>query len=285
MHNKFENIYYLKEIDLLSLNTLDIWRQRRMYECIDPFIKGYPNARWLTVGDGRYGTDAHYLRTKKCDVVASDIDVSRLRQAKKRGYIQSFLKEDAEKLSLKDNAFDFVLCKESMHHFSRPYLGLYEMLRVAKDAVILIEPNDIFHNRTAPQYIFWWLKKGIKSLFGIYEKTEYETVGNYVFRISQEEIIKIAIALNYPCVVTKEMNDLYEPGGEYIYLNRGFRFHLLRFKIGVLDILSYLGLHKPNILFHVIFKRPLTDHMKNELKDKRYSVSILPQNPYKKSFK
>ena len=30
-----------------------------------------------------------------------------------------------------DNSFDIVFTKESMHHWPRPYLGIYEMLRVA----------------------------------------------------------------------------------------------------------------------------------------------------------
>lgn len=50
--------------------------------------------------------------------------------------------ENAEKLSSPNETLDFVLCKESYHHFTRPMLALYEMLRVATKAVVLIEPNE-----------------------------------------------------------------------------------------------------------------------------------------------
>lgn len=41
---------------------------------------------------------------------------------------------------LQDDAFDYVLCKDSYHHMPRPMIALYQMLRVARRAVVLIEP-------------------------------------------------------------------------------------------------------------------------------------------------
>jgi hypothetical protein len=42
-------------------NTLDSWRHNRMYSLIEPIIRFDSAATWLTVGDGRFGTDAHAL--------------------------------------------------------------------------------------------------------------------------------------------------------------------------------------------------------------------------------
>jgi hypothetical protein len=40
-----------------------------MYQTIDPILKTEPEAKWLTVGDGRYGTDAKYILDKGCEAL------------------------------------------------------------------------------------------------------------------------------------------------------------------------------------------------------------------------
>jgi len=35
-----------------------------MYQVIDPILAANPTAKWLTVGDGRYGNDANYILEK-----------------------------------------------------------------------------------------------------------------------------------------------------------------------------------------------------------------------------
>ena len=44
---------------LAQEETLDRWRHERMYKLLKPIIEHDPNRAWLTVGDGRYGTDAN----------------------------------------------------------------------------------------------------------------------------------------------------------------------------------------------------------------------------------
>lgn len=58
-----------------------------------------------------------------------------------------YQKENGEKLSYADHSFDLVLVKEGLHHLSRPVQGLYEMLRVCRQAVILMEPHDCLLGR------------------------------------------------------------------------------------------------------------------------------------------
>lgn len=127
-------------------DVVDYWRHERMYNTLLPVCQSYPGTHWLTIGDGRYGTDAHYLMKQGLSVLASDINVSSLHEAKKNGFINDYSLENAENLSFNDNHFDFVLCKESYHHFPRPMVALYEMIRVSKKGVILIEAKRfIFH--------------------------------------------------------------------------------------------------------------------------------------------
>ena len=37
-------------------DTLDRWRHNRVYSLVEPIIKFKNTFKWLTVGDGRYGT-------------------------------------------------------------------------------------------------------------------------------------------------------------------------------------------------------------------------------------
>ena len=67
----------------LQEDTVDAWRHLRMYNSLDPLIISYPEATWLTIGDDRYGNDAHYLREKGLRVLATDISDILLKAEKK----------------------------------------------------------------------------------------------------------------------------------------------------------------------------------------------------------
>lgn len=110
---------------LKDTNNSDYWIHYQMYSKLDPIIENYPGKSWLTVGDGRFGRDAHYLAKKGVDVLATDIGTALLKTATERGFITKFGEENAERLSFKDKSFDFALCKDAFHHFPRPYLALY----------------------------------------------------------------------------------------------------------------------------------------------------------------
>lgn len=146
-----------------------------MYSMVDGLI--HPRDTWLTIGDGK-GMEAHYLKDKGIEnVLATDISSSNLKIAKEKyGYINSFGEENAEKLSFKDKSFEYVLCKESFHHFSKPIVALYEMIRVAKKGVVLIEPNDF---------------KAFKNRMFV---NHFEKAGNYVYSISVREFEKITLS-------------------------------------------------------------------------------------------
>jgi len=88
--------------------------------------------------------------------------------------------EDTEAMSFSDNSFDYAFTAASLHHLPRPPVGLYEMLRVARKGVIVIEPNDSLLCRIATR-------------FGL--ATEIEESGNYVFRFSSRDIEKYTRSL------------------------------------------------------------------------------------------
>jgi SAM-dependent methyltransferase len=111
-----------------------------------------------------------------------------------------------EALSFDDETFDFVLCKETFHHLPRPYIGLYEMLRVSKVGIVLLEPFDRNINPSRIMQFFEWLLKKINGE----THNMYETSGNYKYALSKAEIKKIALGLNLPYIAFKYLNDYYK---------------------------------------------------------------------------
>ena len=174
-------------------DTIDNWRHRRMYEPVIDALRSTKNDEWVTVGDGRYGLDAIRMqRAGFTNVLPTDISSNMLAESKRRGLIRRYSVENGEALSFGDGRFDYVLCKEALHHSPRPPAMIYELLRVARKGVVLIEPQD--HK-----------DRGDK----------YEEAGNYVYSLSRREMSKLARAANLAAVATKGQNDAFEAGLEF----------------------------------------------------------------------
>ena len=80
----------------IKSGTLDRFRHERMLKGINPLIDD--KNTWLTIGDGRYGTDAHYIIKKGGKAHATDISKKLLEIGHRIGFIDSFSEENAEKL-------------------------------------------------------------------------------------------------------------------------------------------------------------------------------------------
>jgi len=263
-------------------DTVDAWRHQRMYWTLDPILNAEPEATWLTIGDGRYGKDAHYINVKECDAMASDISGVLLKEAKEIGYITAFQIENAESLTFNAESFDYVFCKEAYHHFPRPVLALYEMLRVAKKGVILIEPNDAYISNKIFSIIGKKIIKTIKFLFGIENiRNRYEESGNYVYTISRREVEKIALGLNYKTLAFKSINDAYLPGVEYENLSdNGPIQKKIRRSINLKNILCKLRVMDYGILSTIIFKESPNRALCIDLSKDNFEIVHLSDNPY-----
>lgn len=277
--------------------TADSWRHQRAFECADCLLDD-AGASWLTVGDGRWGLDS--IRIKKRgfqNVLPSDIGETLLKAAKERGLIEGYAVENAEQLSFADDQFDYVFCKESLHHFPRPYRALYEMLRVAKKAVFLIEPNDgslsattYFSRSLAVQSLIAiarrLLGKGtvirLPGAFSAEKDAAWEGVGNYLFKTSRYEITKIALALNLPQLVSKGLNDHYIEGCEFEPADpeRSAIFRTIKSKIELHDRACKLGLAQYNLMMLGIVKVPMSAETRARFSERGWTVSDLPRNPY-----
>lgn len=259
---------------MLNHSTVNRWRLERLYKCVDPLLKMFPNSEWLTVGDFYYGSDAQYIQSKGFNVVASDVDDHFLKKGKEIGYIENYSKENVESLSYDDGQFDFVICKETLHHLPRPYIGLYEMLRVSKAGVVLIEPYDRFINASPIEKLGNWMLKKLKGRM----HDLYEPSGNYKYPISKREIEKIGLGLNLPCVTFKTINDYYRD-------NLGIEFKekddpvlkKIQRQIALRDWLWKFRIFPPTFLAAIIFKMEINADI---LIADGYEVINLTRNPY-----
>ncbi len=259
---------------MLNHNTINRWRGERLYKCIDPLLIMYPKSEWLTVGDFYYGSDAQYLQSKGHKAVATDIDDYFLKKGKEIGYIDNYSRENAESLSFNDESFDFVLCKETFHHLPRPYIGLYEMLRVSKVGIILIEPYDRFINATTVEKIGNWMLKKIKGI----KHDLYEPSGNYKYSTSKREIEKIALGLNLPYIAINYLNDYYRDGLGIEFKEKDDKvLNKIKTQILLRDFLWKFRLFPPTFLISIIFKKDINPKF---LVDEGYEIIRLTTNPY-----
>lgn len=255
--------------------SIDAWRHRRMLSTLSPLIEAQPDATWLTIGDGAYGTDAHYLRSRGATVTASSLTDTRLAIAKERGFIDNYRAENAEALSLPDNSYDFVMCKESYHHFPRPPVAFYEMLRVARRAAIFIEPIE-----SAPRLLGQFKTLTKKLLRGDTE-VDFEPSGNFIFRVSIREMEKMLTALNGAWLAHKSYNDFYyapAASGNHDEFSSGRM--ITSTGLWVQDMLCRARLLNFGLATIVVFKQPECDSMKRALQNGGYLLRVMPRNPY-----
>lgn len=266
-------------------NTLDRWRHRRMISPINYLVQ--KGSSWLTVGDGRFGSDAHYLMQMGAQVTASDISDTLLRKAFELKYISDYSQENAEFLSFSSCSFDYVFIKEALHHCPRPWIALYEAFRVCKKAVIIVEPND---DITASLFfkLYLDLKSRVKSLLGKGSSSDrytFEPVGNFVFGFNRREIEKFLLSMHYQYASFLFFNDSYIPGVEFIDLSTTDSREVaiienLQNSIQKKDLLCSLGLSVPTMLSSILFKEDPNKITLDSLSKVGWNHKCLPRNPY-----
>lgn len=236
--------------------------------------------------------------------MATDISEALLAAAREKGLITEYAVENAERLSFADNSFDYVFCKEALHHFPRPYVALYEMIRVARKAVFIIKPNDTYDvvppvKQEAPRLgRKTRIVAGLRLLLRgvppevqvgeekrppiVYNPADWETSGNYVYAISRREIEKIALGLNLSQTIVKGLNDHYVKGCEFEPAdeNSSAIFRELVSVIQGKDELCRAGKSDSNLIMAGFFIEPLDRDMKRNFSEAGWDVADLPRTPY-----
>ena len=269
----------------LKKGTLDRWRHDRMLECIIPLIN--KDDEWLTVGDGRYGTDANFIISNGGKAHASDISDTLLKIGSEKGFIKEYSKQNAERLNFEDESFDYVLFKEALHHLPRPWTGLHEAFRVCKKGVILIEPSDE-PNLGARKYFFNSLKNLLKRIRNIEVNNQlfgFEPVGNFVFRINKQEIEKFLLSMHYTKVAFNGLNDYYSEGFEFVPFKNGSPSEkkIVRHAINKIhhrNLLTKFGFVNYGMLRAILFKEEPGQQLISKLLSKKWELKNLPKNPY-----
>ncbi|MGB4774141.1 MAG: methyltransferase domain-containing protein [Daejeonella sp.] len=274
---------HIQKIKSTDENNVSNWLQNIFFSCLKPLTKS-PNQRWLTVGDA-YGLDAyHILSHKDQEAHASDLNSDFLRIAKQEGVITDYSSENAEMLSFEDETFDYVLCKESYHHFPRPYAALYEMIRVSKKGIVIIEPQDPISKMPFLLFmtnLFTVIHSGLANKFWK-NRFSYEPVGNFVYKVSEREFEKFAAALNCPLIAFKGINpNFYYPGAENTKAKLSdSKFFKIKLKRGILDFLVKMKFIPSQVLCTVVFKSTPEASTLKDLKISGYKIVHIPPNPY-----
>lgn len=257
----------------LSLQSLKI---------LKPFF--VKDERWLTIGD-YYGLEAAYLKENGTIATASDISDAIISKVHELNYIYDYKAINVENIDYADNSFDYVFCREAFHHFPRAYLGLYEMIRVADKAAIIIEPIDILAKMPVLLFVKNILDRINPLLINKFWKNRFsfEFIGNYVFKISEREVEKIAMGIGLPCIAFKPINGDFShvsnPTHKEIPLNKKAWNKVMR-KLKFLDFLNFLTLIPKNSLCCVVFKQAPNKELISKLKKEGYTIIELPKNPY-----
>jgi len=263
--------------------TINYWIHNRLLELANPFV--IEKKSWLTVGDG-YGFDANFFFEKGLEVTATDISDTFLPLSKEHGLIQEYSVENAEKLTFADNSFDYVFCKEAYHHFPRPYMAVYEMLRVAKEGIILVEPHDPISKMPLLLALRNIFDRFDTALLQKYWKNRYsfETVGNYVFKLSEREMDKLANGIGLPMVAFKGINNNYfVPGARFDKADDSSSvFRKIKRKLAFDNFLTRSSLMPAQVLCAVIFKKVPSEQVIEAMKKDGFQVHIFPPNPYSK---
>ena len=266
----------------LQNSTFDNFRHNRVLKKLTPLLDS--SSSWLTIGDGRFGTDAHFLLSSGVsNVHCSDISDTLLKHGHSKGFINEYSVQNAESLTFDDDSFDFVLIKESLHHFPRPYTALHEAFRVASKAVIVIDNSDDF---SLYSFILCFVKSISSNKYPFWmNQFLFEPVGNFVYKTSKKELSKFMLGLHYRHIAFNYTCDVYEEGVEMLDLsNLSPSDHLqlfrLRFKLIIKQLLAFLGLKKGDFFSAILFKSSPSPSTFKLLKSYSWEYVKLPRNPY-----
>ena len=130
----------------------------------------------LCSGEGSEGTVLVDLGFE--DVTVSDISESGCRAAVVRDPRLRAVVLDAERADVPDGSFDIVLVQDGLHHLSSPVGGFVESLRIARHAVVFLEPHDSLagrrfgqqweQNGDATNWVFRWNRDVVQQVASSY---------------------------------------------------------------------------------------------------------------------
>lgn len=159
------------------------------------------------------------------------------------------------------------------------------MIRVSSKAVILIEPEDIGIQMPLMIFIKNILDKISPTMINKVWKNRFsfEEVGNYVYKVSERELEKVAMGINLPCIAFKGINDYYSTSLDLsLSTSKQKILNKVKSKIKFKNLLCQLGIVPYQLKTCIIFKTTPTSQVKTSMKKQGYKFIELAKNPYLK---
>lgn len=170
----FQHRYWQKKTKARDINhpVVSFFVKQRM-KFISQYVSLNKLDSILDVGSGR-GHIAKHL-SKNINIVATDFSDTQLESNPIRHKISCI----AEKLPFKDQSFSLVNEWELLHHIPNPKKSVEEMARIAKEYLILFEPN----RQNPGQFLFSISKKEERNVLQHHKKMMFHLVKDIDFNI------------------------------------------------------------------------------------------------------
>lgn len=200
-NREFEVIYNHENLQRFNFNFTDdkltrYLRDRRLNIGLN-FLKSkysendLKNWKVLIICGGVGGEGIFFMNAGFKDVTMSDFSNNSLSIANKLAPQLKTILLNAESLDLEPNDYDLIVVQDGLHHLPRPAIGFTEMLRVAKKAVMVIEPYESLVGNaigtewevhgSAVNFVYRWNRKMIEQTVKSYLLREYDAIK--VFRL------------------------------------------------------------------------------------------------------
>jgi hypothetical protein len=160
------------------------------------------------------------------------------------------------------------------------------MIRVSKTATVLVtEPIDILSKMSLLVLVKNICDKINPLLINKIWKNRFswEPVGNYVFKISEREIEKIAMGIGLPCIAFKRYDNFKSheniEGLFDVPINKKL-YRKIKLKLAIRSFISSLGIIPHGSLCCVLFKEQPGEKVVRWMKNLGFIIIPLPKNPY-----
>jgi ubiquinone/menaquinone biosynthesis C-methylase UbiE len=179
------------------------WHQRLHTEIKQAFTKT-PGTSFLEVGcaEGYYIKlySEIYPQVKLCGL---DLAESYLKKARNNVPEAQFVQGDAEALPFKNNAYDVVLCSETLEHVPDPKRAFSELARVAKKQIIIAIPGHT---------VFYQILKHLKLIRASGNQDAFQELGGgHLNDLNLQIIKKWALAQDFK-VLYEKVDCFFPPG-------------------------------------------------------------------------
>lgn len=253
----YEQQYSHSKVELSYEESSDLWEWAKWFPLLEleGFLKTIRGRRLVAIccGSGRELGLFHKYGIK---TTATDLTINHLETLIEDRIIESAEIQNAERLSYKEDDYDYGFVNAGLHHLAHPHAGLNELMRVGREAAIFIESQDsILHS--------------LGKMMG--RNADFEPAGNYVYRWSRREVEKIALsshAYSY-AIRTNFLPVLVRMRGV-----TGEKKRKWQRRLNVLDgFLGWAG----NLMVVIIFKRKPNDEQIKYFKDNNYYYKDLTE--------